>query len=81
MPEPAPALEDLVRRMVDHPEEVEVYAVPDGDTTVFELTVDPDDLGQVIGRQGRTARALRTLLDARGALDDDRYDLDILDDD
>lgn len=75
----ADKLEELVRRMVDRPEDVELEAVEDGDTTVFELRLDQGDLGKVIGRQGRTAAAIRTLLDARGAVDGRRYDLDILD--
>lgn len=79
MPDPAGPLGELVRRMVDRPEDVDLQAVEEGGTTVFELHLDPEDLGKVIGRQGRTAAALRTLLDARGALDGTRYDLDILD--
>jgi hypothetical protein len=79
VPELAAGLEELVRRMVDRPEDVELEASEEGGTTVFELHLDPEDLGKVIGRQGRTAAALRTLLDARGALDGTRYDLDILD--
>lgn len=74
-------LEELVRLMVDHPDEVDVVEVPPGrvheDATLFELWAAPRDLGQVIGRQGRTARALRTLLDARAALEDSRYELEI----
>lgn len=80
MSDPADDLEELARRMVDHPDEVEVDPVDEGDVTIFELRLDPEDLGKVIGRQGRTAAAIRTLLDARGALDGGRYDLDILDD-
>lgn len=80
MPELPDHLEELVRRMVDRPEDVELETIEEGETTLFELHLDPDDLGKVIGRQGRTAAALRTLLDARGALDGTRYDLDILDD-
>jgi hypothetical protein len=75
------SLEELARLMVDHPDEVEVIEVPPEkarrDATLFELWTARDDLGQVIGRHGRTARALRTLLDARGALVDARYDLEI----
>lgn len=81
MPELRTGLGEVIRRMVDQPDAVEVEEFEDGDTTVFEVSVDSDDLGKVIGRQGRTARALRTLLDARGALEDRRYDLDILDED
>ena len=71
------SLGELVRLMVDHPDGVDVVEVPQTEGTLFELWTEPDDLGQVIGRQGRTARALRTLLDARAALEDSRYELDI----
>jgi predicted RNA-binding protein YlqC (UPF0109 family) len=71
------SIEELVRLMVDHPDGVDVVEVPQGDVTLFELWTERDDLGQVIGRQGRTARALRTLLDARAALVNARYDLEI----
>ncbi|MEM7051830.1 MAG: KH domain-containing protein [Acidobacteriota bacterium] len=81
MPELRESLAELVRLMVDYPDEVEVDQFMDGDETVFELFVAQDDLGKVIGRKGRTARALRTLLDARGALEDRLYDLEIVDDD
>jgi hypothetical protein len=74
-------LEELVRTMVDHPDEVEVWEVPDGRTVRLELAVDPEDLGKVIGRQGRTARAIRALLDVRGARDGARYELKILEED
>lgn len=74
-------LEELVRTMVDHPDEVEVWEVPDGRTVQLELAVDPEDLGKVIGRQGRTARAIRSLLDVRGARDGARYELKILEED
>lgn len=74
-------LEDVVRTMVDYPDQVEVYEVPDGRTVRLELAVDPDDLGKVIGRQGRTARALRALLDVRGTRDGARYELKILEED
>ena len=75
----ADSLAGLVRLMVDHPVEVDVIEVPRQEGSLFEIWTAPGDLGQVIGRQGRTARALRPLLDARGALEDRRYDLDICD--
>ncbi|HEX6199580.1 MAG TPA: KH domain-containing protein [Thermoanaerobaculia bacterium] len=81
MPPVSEELEELVRTMVDHPDEVEVWEVPDGRTVRLELAVDPDDLGKVIGRQGRTARAIRALLDVRGARDGARYELKILEED
>ncbi len=60
----ASALEHLVKGIVDHPDEVEVVAKnsPRGD--VLEVRVNPEDLGRVIGRSGRTAKALRTLVTA-----------------
>jgi len=72
-------LTELVRLLVDQPDEVELTVVPGRRDTVIELRVAPDDLGKVTGRQGRTARALRTLLETRGYRDGTRYELDILD--
>lgn len=61
-------LKDLIdyvsRSLVDMPEEVEVNEIVGEQTTVIELKVDKSDLGKVIGKQGRTARALRTILNA-----------------
>jgi len=73
-------LKELVRLLVDQPEAVGLTAIPQGRETLLELAVAPDDLGKVIGRQGRTARALRTLLEARGDRDGVRYELEILED-
>jgi len=73
-------LASIVRGIVDHPDEVEVNEIPSAQATLLELRVANDDLGQVIGRQGRTIRALRTLLDARTSLGGDRYELEILED-
>lgn len=64
-------LQDLVnyvaRALVDEPEAVEVTAVDDDRAIIFELQVAEDDLGKVIGKDGRTARAMRTLLSATSA--------------
>ncbi len=61
-------LKDLIefvsKKLVDMPEEVSVAEVVGEQTTVIELKVDKSDLGKVIGKQGRTARALRTILNA-----------------
>ena len=65
----APALEHLVKGIVDHPEEVQVSSKSSPRGDVLEVRVHPDDLGRVIGRAGRTAKALRTLV---GALADGR---------
>lgn len=67
----------LIGFLVDHPDEVEVWENRERRGTRFEVHVAPDDLGKVIGRQGRTARALRTLLEVRGEQDGRRYALEI----
>ena len=57
-------IEYLAKALVDLPENVEVNEIAGEQTTVLELKVDKSDLGKVIGKQGRTARALRTILNA-----------------
>jgi predicted RNA-binding protein YlqC (UPF0109 family) len=57
----------VAKALVDNPEQVQVEAVEDANTTTVRLRVAPSDLGRVIGKQGRTARALRTLLHATAA--------------
>lgn len=83
MPEPdvdvADQLEELIRLLVDEPDEVEIYEVEEDDALVFEVEAAEDDVGKVIGRRGSTVRALRTLLDARAALDDELYELEVVD--
>ena len=64
------ALEHLVRGIVEYPDEVRVATRPLRRGNVLEVRVHPDDLGKVIGRGGRTARALRTVINALAA---DRY--------
>jgi uncharacterized protein len=73
-------VEFLAKSLVDNPDEVHIRSYERGDQgTVLELEVDPDDLGKVIGRQGRTARAIRTVIAAAGQKSRRRYSLDILD--
>jgi predicted RNA-binding protein YlqC (UPF0109 family) len=72
-------IEFLAKSLVDHPDEVQVHTRDRGDQTVIELEVEPDDLGKVIGRQGRTARAIRIILGAATQNARRRYTLDILD--
>ncbi len=72
-------VESLARDLVDHSEAVSVTSFEDDGVLVFELTVDPSELGRVIGRQGRTAQALRTLLEAAGARHGRYYELEIVD--
>lgn len=55
-------IEQMAKALVDMPEHVEVREIEGEQTTVLELKVDKTDLGKVIGKQGRTARALRTIL-------------------
>ena len=57
----------LAQAMVDHPEQVTVTEVEGNQTTVLELKVAIEDIGKVIGKQGRTARAMRTILNAASA--------------
>ena len=78
MPELADDFTALAKLLVDHPEEVAVTASSGRRETLLELRVAPDDLGKVIGRQGRTARALRTLLETRGDRQGESYELEIL---
>ena len=77
-----PALRELIdflaRGLVDRPEEVEVEEVSEPDALVFELKVAEEDLGKVIGKQGRTAKALRTILSAASAKSRRRVVLEIL---
>jgi uncharacterized protein len=70
-------IEQIAKSLVDDPDHVAVNQV-EGDTTVFELTVSPNDVGKVIGKQGRTARAMRTLLGAAGVKFHKRFTLEIL---
>ena len=78
MSETQDALIRLVQLMVDEPDDVVLDEIPGRDSTLFELQVAPDDLGKVIGRQGRTARSLRSLLSARGDEDGEHYELEIV---
>ena len=68
----------LARRLVDNPDAVSVEEVEEDDALVIRLTVAPEDLGRVIGRGGRIARALRTLVRASGAHGDRRILLEIV---
>lgn len=72
-------VEFLAQSLVDHPDEVNVRTRERDQATVIELEVAPEDLGKVIGRQGRTARAIRAILAASGQKSRRRYTLDILD--
>ena len=72
---------EIARALVDEPNAVEVDAVNRGENTILELRVAPQDVGKVIGKQGRTARSVRTILGAVGMKLHHRYTLDILEED
>ena len=74
-------IEYIARQLVDAPDDVHVEEIPEGRETIYELRVAPADLGKVIGRQGRTVRALRTLVSAAAARHQTRAVLEILDSD
>ncbi len=72
-------LEYLVRGLVAHPDEVRVNQVQDEGATVLELSVAEDDYGNVIGRGGRTASALRAVIKSAGTKRNQRVFVDIVD--
>lgn len=72
-------VEYIVKSLVGNPDSVQVERRIDEKGVLLELTVDPDDLGRVIGKRGATAQSLRTLLRALGTKNDARYNLKIVD--
>jgi hypothetical protein len=72
-------LEELARRLVDEPDAVRVESVEEDGELVLRLHVAPDDVGKVIGRQGRIVRALRTVVRASAGRGDRRVQLEIVD--
>ena len=69
---------DLVRGLVEHPEEVSVEERVSGDTVVLELRVAKKDVGRVIGREGRIARSIRTVMRAQAVRENKQVIVDIL---
>lgn len=72
-------LEFVARQLVDHPDDVRVETVEEDRQTVLNLHVHDEDLGKVIGKHGRTAKALRTLIKAAGSLEDRNVTVEIVD--
>ncbi len=72
-------VEYIVRSLVSNPDAVSVARSVDDKGVLLELTVDPNDLGRVIGKRGGTAQSLRTLLRALGTKNEQRYNLKIID--
>ncbi|HYL93273.1 MAG TPA: KH domain-containing protein [Alphaproteobacteria bacterium] len=71
-------VEQIAQALVDAPDQVQVTAVEDGEATVLELRVAAADLGKVIGKQGRTAKSIRTILGAASMKLKKRYTLEIV---
>jgi len=71
-------VEHIVRALVDNPDAIDVREIEGSRTTVYELRVDPQDLGKVIGKSGQTAKSIRTLLAAASARQGKRAVLEIL---
>jgi predicted RNA-binding protein YlqC (UPF0109 family) len=71
-------VEYIAKALVDHPDDVNVTVIEGEKTKVLELRVHPNDMGQVIGKQGRTAKAMRTLLSAAATKLDIRAVLEIV---
>src|ERR1700704_3429870 len=72
-------VEYIVKSLVGNPDAVSIARTIDEKGVLLELTVDPEDLGRVIGKRGATAQSLRTLLRALGTKNDARYNLKIVD--
>ena len=72
---------EIAKALCDEPGAVQVEAIQEGDSTLLRLRVAPNDIGKVIGKQGRTARSLRTILGAASMKLQHRYGLDIVETD
>ena len=68
----------IARNLVDEPDSVKVESREEGDTVVISLSVAPGDMGKVIGRQGRIAKAIRTVVKAASVREDRKYMVDII---
>jgi predicted RNA-binding protein YlqC (UPF0109 family) len=77
-PNPRALIEHVAKALVNAPDQVRVEEVPEGFEIVLELEVAEDDMGRVIGKSGKVARAMRNLLHAAGEKLDRHYELEIL---
>jgi len=68
----------VAKRLVDHPDEVEVHEEEREGITTLKLKVNPDDMGKVIGKQGRIARAIRTLVKAAAISEEKKVNVEII---
>ena len=71
-------IEFIAKKLVDHPEDVEVRAIDGDEGLLLELRVNPEDMGKVIGKAGRTAKAIRTVVSSAAAKADARVNLQIV---
>lgn len=71
-------VELIAKKLVEHPEDVQVRVIDGEEGQIIELRVNPDDMGRVIGKAGRTAKAIRTLLHSAAAKADVRVTLNIV---
>ena len=70
-------VEEIAKALVENPEEVVVTETVDGDEVVMELSVAPSDMGKVIGKQGRIAKAIRSVVKAAASREEKKVDLKI----
>ncbi|MFQ3543356.1 KH domain-containing protein [Halobacillus rhizosphaerae] len=71
-------IETIVTPLVDHPEDIRIETKEEDRKTIYHLTVHPDDVGKVIGKNGRIAKAIRTVVYAAGSDSEKRIYLDIM---
>lgn len=71
-------LENIAKALVEHPEQVSVTEIEDGDSVTLELRVADSDMGKVIGKQGKIAKAIRTVVKAAASLENKRVSVDIV---
>lgn len=71
-------LEYLIKALVDHPDEVEISPVEGARTIIFEVRVSPDDMGKIIGKQGKIANALRTILKSAATRERKKVSMEII---
>jgi predicted RNA-binding protein YlqC (UPF0109 family) len=73
------AVEKIVKAIVEHPESVEISEIADGKNVKFEVRVADGDMGKIIGREGRTVKAIRSLLFFAGQKHGKRFQIDLID--
>jgi len=72
-------IELIIKGIVDNPDKVEINEILGEKTSIFEVRVDSDDIGKVIGKQGRNIKSIRTIVNAAAQKDDKRVVIEIVD--